>query len=1333
MKELRGLPGSDGDDARVVAFLERFLGDRRQGKLQKFEDYLALFPSCEAEIAAQFDRLSEADAEAEPVERLGRYEIHELLGRGGQGAVYRARDRILKRDVALKVLRHAAMAPKDLLARFRREAVVASRLDHPAICPVYEMDMADGACFIAMQRVTGESLAEKLSRRRADSDPDASTVQRLQPVSADGDAFDRALGSSSRESIELILSYFESAARGLVAAHDAGVVHRDVKPGNLMVDSMGRPVILDFGLARDLSEGAVSLTSSSDFFGTPAYMSPQQVAGERGDASCDVYALGVALFEALTLRRPYRASGRESLLQAIQTQSPIPLRRLNRGVSTELAKVLETVLEKEPRRRYSSAEVFAQELGRVVEGRPVLARGVGQLRKTLRWAKRNPAAIVVMICLVLTTLVSAWMTLDAREAEAKERWQSYVASISGAQLALRDNAAETRRLLASTPAEYRGWEEDWLRRQADGSDDVHQLPGTPQAIRLGTESIEVLLVDGAVVALSREAVSIRPGFERCEASDWDDAGDVSFITDDGQVFGPSAKPLPPAPFSGSSVGAELFCAGNGELLLMEPPLYFRAVRPRSLWRLKPGAQAWETLQHPLSTIRALSWSSATKTLCMGGIGFEMHSIMAWVSPKFSGSRTLNAQKVKALATNGDLIYALVRPEAIDQDDLLVVAHLKSGEVITTRRFPRERVTKVWVENALVVLGFRDGGLALLDQGLGTIHRRLEGHNAEVQDVAINASGQQLLSASVDGELRFWSLGHANDVEVGDLPKSERWWPLLSEDGRSLEFRIKGVGASRFDLLSEEIHALYGSFPLCEEIAPSDRRIYDIGRAIPYRQELSPDRRLVHILTDAWSSDVFSVKTKELILRVPHRLQPKAVSLADGPRLAVLHDESVEIWTPEGCVERIPAPRSSAIAQTLDGRRVAVGFDDGRIELLNVPGGDRMELQAHGGTVTALCFDRRGHRLASAGADQQVFLHGFEHAKAGRLLQLPTNRSVVCHLVFTEDSQALVGFTRSSTSVLRWWAKRPSTREGAAIDVFLHGDDDPSGSRAQSSSKLRAPRLNRVCALSDRRSLEELSAALNGELRWRRQAALIFLGRAEAIDESDWGLVQGRKAQLLAIADLLAGRQFEHPELGESPSEEARRRDRLIHALSKAGSAAFEMLERARGIMVKAGTREHAIQFLGRLELERSERQILEALIAYRNPSADLHRFELRVLFDCEDASLDEWRGAQRKAERLFEISQQHEDAVYAAVCALRVGDARRCLELVEPLVNPRGIIEDRWRTCALALKGLAARAEGDDVNERRYRTETKVWLWRPALARHELARKLGAELGALED
>lgn len=391
-------------DERLTELLERALEALENGG----EPALATFVESVGEagplIHAKVNALRGAgllDAEAPPPrpgtpDHFGDYRILEKIGEGGMGVVYLAEHRALGRRVALKAIRHEHMLFDTVRERFRREVEVIARLRHPGIVPIHAVGERDGVPWFAMEYVDGSSLGEVLRslQSRDVLTLTGSDLARIVSLSAhtrpdsstsSGYMFD---GSWPDTCCKLL----RQAADALQHAHQKGVVHRDVKPSNLMITPTGHVLLLDFGLAQ--AEGVSPLTRSGVELGTLPYLAPEQIDSARGEVGprTDVYGLGVTLYELLALKLPFDQTSPEPLRRAILAGRPPRLRERNSNVSWELETVCATAMEPDPARRYATVADFARDLDHVLMRRPVEARRPGVWLRTRRWIERNPAS-----------------------------------------------------------------------------------------------------------------------------------------------------------------------------------------------------------------------------------------------------------------------------------------------------------------------------------------------------------------------------------------------------------------------------------------------------------------------------------------------------------------------------------------------------------------------------------------------------------------------------------------------------------------------------------------------------------------------------------------------------------------------------------------------------------------------------------------------------------------------------------------------------------------------------------------------------------------------------
>jgi WD40 repeat protein len=359
-------------DPRLDDVVAEYLEARRCGNAPAAEDLLARHPDLAPRLRSflsDMEALRWTDAGrgggGGPLgvpalgERIGDYEILEEIGRGGMGVVFRARQAGVGREVALKVVLAGRLASAVEVERFRREVEAAGHLDHPNIVAVHEAGEHRGIPFFSMRLVDGGSLAGRLGEFR----------------------------SRPRDAARLV----EILARAIHHAHGRGVLHRDLKPANILLDSRGDPHITDFGLAR-LLERDESLTRTGAFVGTPGYVAPEILRGQgKASAAVDVYGLGAILYSLLTGGPPFHAPTPIETIEHVKTAEPVRPRHLNPSADRDLETICLRCLEKEPARRYPSAEALAEDLARYLRGEPIAARPAGAAEKAFKWARRKPA------------------------------------------------------------------------------------------------------------------------------------------------------------------------------------------------------------------------------------------------------------------------------------------------------------------------------------------------------------------------------------------------------------------------------------------------------------------------------------------------------------------------------------------------------------------------------------------------------------------------------------------------------------------------------------------------------------------------------------------------------------------------------------------------------------------------------------------------------------------------------------------------------------------------------------------------------------------------------
>ncbi len=428
-----GAVGPDGtapDPRAVVEGHPDFAGELTE--FVSLEDQFHRLPAPNRELeltqavaseAADSDNGRPADApRIRGRESIGDYDLIAEIARGGVGIVYRARQRSLKRLVAVKVLRDGPYAMAADAQRFRNEAEMVAHLDHPNIVPIYEVGEDEGCSFFSMKLVEGGSLADQAAEPR------------------------RVAGLVAK------------VARAIHHAHERGILHRDLKPSNILIDDRGEPLVADFGLARRL-DGGSDLTRTGVVVGTPSYMAPEQAGGrnEAIAAATDVHGLGAILYFLLSGRPPYRATSLLEILDRVRSASPRPPSTVRRAVDPDLETICLKCLEPEPSRRYATAAAVADDLERWLDDRPILARRMGRVAQVWRFCSRHSwivALLVVAVVLIGTTV--AVVIAGARVHRA--------AFVLSREVGRKDQALRAERYARNLALAARAWSDNHLDR-----------------------------------------------------------------------------------------------------------------------------------------------------------------------------------------------------------------------------------------------------------------------------------------------------------------------------------------------------------------------------------------------------------------------------------------------------------------------------------------------------------------------------------------------------------------------------------------------------------------------------------------------------------------------------------------------------------------------------------------------------------------------------------------------------------------------------------------------------------------------------------------------------
>jgi tRNA A-37 threonylcarbamoyl transferase component Bud32 len=400
------------DDNGKIGLIEQLLNDLMDGQTTP-EEISKSYPELWPEISERWRKMCRVKDELDALfpetpspgdltpnrdlnlPRIGGYEVEAILGRGGMGIVFRARQVRLNRTVAIKMMLADTYASQQERDRFQREAEAVAGLPHPNIVQIYEVNDSDGHTYFSMEYVEGGTLADRLAGSPQPARQAASLVAAL--------------------------------ARGVQAAHEGGIIHRDLKPSNILLTADGTPKISDFGLARRLNDAA-GLTWTGAAMGTPSYMAPEQAQGKAGvpGPAVDIYSLGAILYQLLTGQPPFLGESAAEIVQQVIGREPVPLSRLNARVPRDLETICLKCLQKDPRRRYLSAKELADDLDRFLSGEAIVARPEGRIGRLYRRIRKRPvlsaALAIAVILAVALAIVGLWVFLQraANERAANE-------------------------------------------------------------------------------------------------------------------------------------------------------------------------------------------------------------------------------------------------------------------------------------------------------------------------------------------------------------------------------------------------------------------------------------------------------------------------------------------------------------------------------------------------------------------------------------------------------------------------------------------------------------------------------------------------------------------------------------------------------------------------------------------------------------------------------------------------------------------------------------------------------------------------------------------------
>ncbi len=993
--------GGRSDESLLAEIADEFVQRSTRGERPEVEEYAKRYPHI-GEIlrsvlpALELMRfpLSNTETEAEPPDasqkraRLGDYQIIREVGRGGMGLVYEAEQISMGRRVALKVLPFAALLDPRQLARFKNEARAAGQLHHTNIVPVFSVGSERGVHYYAMQYVEGQTLAEVIrdlrqlegleheladnagqpSCKPADSlasgrfAPPNGGSQREDPTTPRNGAADAIPGaapdSRTRRAPQTAISsqrstkspaYFRSISRlgiqvaeALDHAHQHGVIHRDMKPSNVILDTEGKAWVTDFGLAR--IETGASLTISGDLLGTVRYMSPEQALAKPIviDHRTDIYSLGVTLYELLTLQPAFAGRDREELLRQIALEEPRAPRRLNKSVPADLETVVLKAMAKEPADRYGTALELADDLKRFLEDMPIRARRPTLWQRAAKWSRRHravvlSAAVSAILLLAFSVVVLAFSyvrindALEGRTAALqRERKTLYYHRVALAQRALSANLVHrARQYLEACPPEYRHWEWHHLRWRTDRSIRTmtgHEAYVTAVAFSPDGKSIASASFDSTIRIWEMETGRTRRILRHPEK-----AYSVAYSPD----------------------GGRRLAAGGPEKI--------------TLWNAETGRMELEINAHQSHDRHFNSLAFSPDGRCIGS-GSDGQSVKIWDAVTGELTRTLQGHTAHvnsvAFAPDG------TRLVSGGEDARLILWETATGKpVLTIQEYERGAYPHGHRQGVISVAfnpdgtrlasGSWDGTIRLWDAETGDHLLTVRGHKHWIGSVAFNHDGTRLVSTCADNSCRVWDAengeelltlrGHLSPVVAAAFSPDDRW---IVSGGWDAAVKLWDA-AQR-----EEVQTLSAHQGMVFDVAFSldGSRIASGGEdhAVRLWDALSGAEQCT---LQGHTGTVFDVAFSPSGSRIVSASGDNTIKLWDagsGRLLRTLHGHSDPVY---------------AVTFSPDGKRIASGGGDNTLKLWDL-GQSRPLLTLHGHTkaIFDVAFSPDGRTIATASAD-----------------------------------------------------------------------------------------------------------------------------------------------------------------------------------------------------------------------------------------------------------------------------------------------------------------------------------------------------------------------------